>query len=268
MKNPIRNVKILFVFLAAESTLLFCLLIVFISHTIAPPPQTLSALYAEPDLSESAWPAEKEPFRSNGWYNEREALFMRFSCGPVDLCCLGDSITQKFEWQDALPGWQVANRGIGSDTTEGIRARLDSVKALQPTVISLMAGINDLSTRNPEEVTTSYALLLDALAQELPDTTVIVNSVLPVSNSHPIDNQNVRSLNATIEALCQDRGLLFLNLYDSFVGENGCLKDNLTTDSVHLTPTGYALWLSKLAPVLDNLSPKGSAPIPYFHKTA
>lgn len=210
-------------------------------------------MYAEPDLSEPAWSAEKEPFRSNGWYNEREALFMRFSSGPVDLCCLGDSITQKFEWQDALPGLRAANRGIGSDTTEGIRARLDSVKLLQPSMISLMAGINDLVQRGPEEVTASYALLLDALAKELPDATVIVNSVLPVSDSHPIDNQNVRALNAAIEALCQERGLRYLDLYDGFAGEDGCLKNSLTTDGVHLTPAGYALWLSKLAPALDSL---------------
>lgn len=260
MKNPTRSVKILSVFLAAESVLLLCLLAVFILQTIAPPPQTLSALYAEPDLSEPAWPAEKEPFRSNGWYNEREALFMCFSSGPVDLCCLGDSITQKFEWQDALPGWRTANRGIGSDTTEGIRARLDSVKALQPAVISLMAGINDLATRSPEEVAASYALLLDALAQELPDTAVIINSVLPVSaDLHPIDNQNVRTLNAAIKALCQERELHYLDLYDSFAGEDGCLKDSLTTDGVHLTPAGYALWLSELAPVLDSLSPVDSS---------
>lgn len=175
---------------------------------------------------------------------------MRFSSGPVDLCCLGDSITQKFEWQDAFPGLRVSNRGIGSDTTGGIRARLDSVKALQPSVISLMAGINDLGSCSPEEAAASYALLLDALAEELPDAAVIVSSVLPVSAKNAVDNQNVRSLNAAIEALCRERGMLYLDLYGEFAGDDGCLRPEYALDNVHLTPAGYSLWLSRLAPAI------------------
>lgn len=200
------------------------------------------------------WSEEKLPFaKANSWYWEREALFMRFSDRPVDLVCLGDSITQKFEWQDAFPDLRVANRGIGSDTTEGMLARLDSVKAIQPSVISLMAGINDLLSRSPEDVAASYAFLLDALAEELPDAVVIVSSVLPVAAAHPIDNQNVRSLNAALEALCQERGLCYLDFYGEFAGDDGCLRPEYALDSVHLTPSGYALWLSYLVPAVDSM---------------
>lgn len=211
----------------------------------------ISTLYVTPDLSKTVWSDEKAPYISNGWYKEREALFMRFSNGPVDLCCLGDSITQKFEWQDAFPGWHVANRGIGSDTIDGVRSRLDSVKMLQPSVISLMVGINDLANRSPSEAIASYALLLDKLAEELPSTTVIVNGLLPVSSSHLINNQNIRSLNTALEELCQKRGLCYLDLYEEFAGEDGCLCPEYNLDSIHLTPAGYALWLSRLAPILD-----------------
>lgn len=40
MKNPIHDVKILSVFLAAESVLLLCLLVVSILQTNAPPART------------------------------------------------------------------------------------------------------------------------------------------------------------------------------------------------------------------------------------
>ena len=51
-----------------------------------------------PVLTSAVWSEEKQSFAdSNPQYQEREALFTRFCEGPVDLCCLGDSITQKFE---------------------------------------------------------------------------------------------------------------------------------------------------------------------------
>lgn len=165
----------------------------------------------------------------------------------------GDSITQKFEWQDAFPGLRVSNRGIGSDTTEGVRARLDSVKALQPSVISLMVGINDLGHRSLEDAIASYEFLLDALAEELPNAVIIVNGVLPVTAAHSIDNQKVRSLNAVLESLCRERGLCYLDLYKDFAGDDGCLRPEYALDNVHLTPAGYALWLSYLAPAIDSV---------------
>lgn len=178
---------------------------------------------------------------------------MAFQPGGVDLVCLGDSITSKFEWQDVFPHWRTANRGIGRDTSERILSRLDSITPLNPKAISLMVGINDLVWYSPEEATGFYASLLDALSQELPDTTVIVNSVLPVAEAHSIDNENVRTLNDAIEALCRERGLRYLDIYDAFAGENGCLKPEYDMDTVHLTPEGYRVWLSYLAPALNEV---------------
>lgn len=40
--------------------------------------------------------------------------------------------------------------------------------------------------------------------------------------------------------------LSYLNLYDSFVGENNKLRSNLTFDGLHLNTEGYRLWGSLL----------------------
>ena len=178
---------------------------------------------------------------------------MAFQPKAVDIVCLGDSITQKFEWQDALPGWRVANRGIGSDTTRGMLSRLDSVTALAPSIISLMAGINDLGNRTPEDTAESFAALLDAISQDLPECKVIVSSVLPVAETHPIDNKNVCILNDAIKSLCQERGLRYLDIYDAFADEDGYLKPEYDMDTVHLTPEGYRVWLSYLIPALAEI---------------
>lgn len=167
----------------------------------------------------------------------------------VDLVCFGDSITQKFEWADALPGIRVANRGIGSDTTEGMLARIDSVAALSPRVISLMAGINDLLSNTPDETIVTYRALLTALRQQLPDTQIIVTSVLPVSESHSIPAENIVALNNLLKPLCEEFGITYLDLFNEFADEFGNLLPVYDLDGVHLTVQGYLLWLSKLSPV-------------------
>lgn len=249
------NSKILAVLCAAEACLILCLSIVVISFTNGPPPVDVSGssdLYARPDLSETVWPEEKQPFLSNSQYREREALFMRFGSAPVDLCCLGDSITQKFEWQDAFPDRRVANRGIGSDTTEGILARLDSVVRLEPKVISLMAGINDVAQgRTPDEIEATYRSLLEELRLRLPDTEVIVSGLLPVTAAHPIQAADILAVNERLEALCAEEDVSYLDLFSAFAGENGCLLPEYALDYVHLSPQGYALWLSYLTPALE-----------------
>lgn len=187
-----KNARLWPILCAAEAAMLLCLCIAFILNTNAPPPVDISTLYAdlyaEPDLSETVWPEEKEPFAAAGIrYREREAAFMRFPGGPVDLCCLGDSITQQFEWQDAFPGLRAANRGIGSDTTSGILARLDSVAATEPKVLSLMAGANDMGEEGwmPEGIASNFRMILEELHTRLPETKFLVNSMLPTSAAHP-----------------------------------------------------------------------------------
>ncbi len=208
----------------------------------------LAQLYAEPDLSITQWTPEKKTFADqNSQYRVLEAIYMRFSQGSADLVCLGDSITQKFPWQDAFYDRRVANRGIGSDTTEGILARLDSVVCLKPKTISLMAGINDLSLgRTVEETAESYQRLIRALQAQLPETKLIVSCVLPVTEKGQIAAADIMALNTKLAEICRDAGVVFLDMFQAFANENNALRPEYALDTVHLTVQGYALWLSYL----------------------
>ena len=210
--------------------------------------ENITELYREPNLSELIWSEEKYPFADQNWqYYEREALFMRFASGTVDLVCLGDSITQKFEWGDAISDRRVANRGIGSDTTVGILARLDSVIKLKPKTVSIMVGINDIQlNRTPDEIEISYRSILDTLTQALPDTKIVVSCVLPVAEAHPIQTEEILEVNRRVKCLCAEMSTPFLDMFDAFADENKHLKTEYDLDTVHLTPQGYALWLSYL----------------------
>lgn len=209
--------------------------------------------YAALSSQQTIWPEEKRPFAAqNSWYLEREALFMAFRSGPVELCCLGDSITQKFEWQDAFPDRRVANRGIGSDTTEGILARLDSVIALEPAYISLLAGANDLATgRTPDEIAVTYRQILEQLRSQLPGTKIVVSSMFPVAEAHPLQPEDILAVNEQLSALCEELDITFLDMFQAFSDESGHLRPEYALDNIHLSPAGFALWLSYLTPALE-----------------
>ena len=208
-----------------------------------------------PDPAVQLSPEQESYAQSNSQYAQREPFFMWYAQlneEPVDVVFLGDSITQHVEWNEVFPSLRVANRGIGSDTTEGALARLDSVIALSPKIVSCMLGINDISAgRTTEEIADTYAQLLETLHSALPDTKVVVTSVLPVTASHPIDNADVVALNEALREVCDLDYVDFLDVYERFTDEDGNLKAEYAYDSVHPNPTGYTQWLIHLAPELE-----------------
>ena len=67
-----------------------------------------------------------------------------FNC---DIDFVGDSITEGYDVKSFYKEYKVANRGISGDTTDMLLTRMDvSAFDLQPIVISLMIGTNNLDT--------------------------------------------------------------------------------------------------------------------------
>ena len=71
---------------------------------------------------------------------------------------LGDSITDFCDPDTYYPGLNAVNRGIAGDMTVGVLRRMEaSVFALEPRLVVLLIGVNDLSRGySPETVTYFY----------------------------------------------------------------------------------------------------------------
>jgi lysophospholipase L1-like esterase len=67
------------------------------------------------------------------------------------IVMLGDSITAGVEWNELLGIPNIANRGIGSDTTEGFYNRLENIYKIKPKICFIMGGINDIGYGIPVE---------------------------------------------------------------------------------------------------------------------
>ena len=60
-------------------------------------------------------------------------------------------------------------------------------------------------------------------------------------------SRNMRTINQQIKALCEERGLYYLDLNAEFSDENGyLLTDYAQPDGIHLLPEFYPHWAANL----------------------
>ena len=81
-------------------------------------------------------------YTDNFEYNVRRSLFEVYQPKDIRIVMLGDSITDKVDWNELLSRTDVVNRGIGSDITEGFINRLSDIYVLNPETCFIMGGIN------------------------------------------------------------------------------------------------------------------------------
>jgi len=159
---------------------------------------------------------------------------------------LGDSLSLWFP-SDRLPQSQIwLNQAISGDTTGGILRRLSDFAATRPRVIYLMAGINDLKQgATDNEILWNIRQIITQLRQTQPQATVIVQSVLP-TRSVVASRDRITQLNRQLRALSTRNGAYFLDLSAQMADAAGSLRQDFTTDGLHLNAQGYAAWQSIL----------------------
>ena len=172
---------------------------------------------------------------------------------------LGDSITGFWRMEEAggfFPGKPYINRGISAQTTPQmlIRFRQDVI-ALQPKVVVILAGTNDLAGNTAP---TTLAVIEDNLASmaELARAhgiRVVLSSVLPVHNyaqgseGKPVMQtvkhapEQIRELNARIKRYAVDNDAVYLDYFSVMVDWKGMLKEDLSDDGLHPNAKGYAV---------------------------
>lgn len=172
---------------------------------------------------------------------------------PSPIVFLGDSITDGCEWSELLGRDDLVNRGIQGDTTADILARAPLIRAMEPRLVVLLVGVNDLLARRPlEAITADYARILTALG---PATLAL--SVLPLRPALLDDprtgeeaNRLRLELDARIKALALAAGARYADLGVELVDARGELEARYTQDGVHLNGEGYMRLEAALRPYL------------------
>jgi lysophospholipase L1-like esterase len=135
-----------------------------------------------------------------------------------------------------------------------VRFRADVI-ALQPKVVVLLAGTNDIAGN-------TGPMTLGAIEDNLASMSelarankirVVLASVLPVSNyghdreGHPIDvrikrpPEKILELNAWIKKYATEKSYVYLDYFSTTVDDQGLLKKELSEDGLHPNAKGYAV---------------------------
>jgi lysophospholipase L1-like esterase len=177
---------------------------------------------------------------------------------------MGESITDAWispEFGGFFPGKPYVDRGISGQTTPQmlIRFRPDVI-ALQPKVVVILAGTNDIAgNTGPMTVEQSEANLVSmAELAKMNKIRVVLASVLPVSNyghdrqGNPLDMrinrppEKIAQLNAWIKKYAEVNGHTYLDYFSAMVDPQGLLQQDLSEDGLHPNAKGYAV-MSPLA---------------------
>ena len=168
---------------------------------------------------------------------------------------LGDSLSLWFP-SERLPDGQLwLNQGVSGDTSGGVMKRLSAFAQTRPTTIYVMVGINDLRRgKSDAEILNNVRQMIRQLRQNHPRSRLIIQSILPTRNNW-VSNRRIQNLNHQIAAIARQENTNFLNLYNRFIDAQGQMRQELTTDGLHLSPQGYRVWQSALFQPEDRILP-------------
>lgn len=192
---------------------------------------------------------------ANWYYQQRVEYFEKTPIPKNAIVFLGNSITERAEWQEILADckYPVINRGIGGDNSFGILARMDEIVAAKPKAVYLMDGINDQFRKLPHDVSIyNYRRIIRKLKQGSPKTKIYIESALPINEEMTKEaytkgrNVLVPELNRKIKALAEEEGVTYIDICPLFQDENGVLKPEFTMDGVHLKASAYIDWVKFL----------------------
>jgi lysophospholipase L1-like esterase len=159
---------------------------------------------------------------------------------------LGDSITQAFRVNEFIPDHYFVNRGIDGDTTAGVIHRLkSSVYALNPKMVFILIGTNDLPAFTNEQILKNYKDILLKIISNSSECEIFVEAILPTNGWVDRSNNRIIALNRDLEDLAKQFEANFLNIHPLFCDKNSELKSELSPDGLHLNQAGYNI-LAKL----------------------
>lgn len=183
---------------------------------------------------------------SDSRYLERTDLFKRTPLEGNATIFLGDSLTERCNWDELLGNESIRNRGIGSDTTYGVYNRLEPILDSKPDKVFLMVGINDLAKGyDVQTITKRYEQIIAKIYTDSPSTAVYIQSVLPVRVGS-VRNSDVIKLNQNLKSISETYGFQYIDLFTPLSDESNCLLSGVTEDGIHLNGSGYIIWKDEI----------------------
>jgi lysophospholipase L1-like esterase len=168
--------------------------------------------------------------------------------GEKRVVYMGDSITDFWISADSVffAGKPYYDRGISGQTTPQMLVRFrEDVISLKPSIVVILAGINDIAQNTGPEKLEDAAGNIESMVQlaQAAHIKVVISSVLP-ANRIPwrpaIDpTEKVIQLNQMLKDYADKNNVVYLDYYSAMVDSEKGLPKNLSKDGVHPSLEGY-----------------------------
>ncbi len=185
-----------------------------------------------------------------GHFAEANAQLPLPQPGEERVVFMGNSIT--IGWLNTAPeffeGKPYINRGISGQTTPQMLLRFrQDVIALQPKVVVILAGTNDIAGNTGPATQEMILDNLKSMAElaRANEIGVVLSSVLP-AHDYPWrpglePHKKIPALNRAIEKYAKDNDIVYLDYYSAMANSQNGLDPELAADGVHPTKKGYEL---------------------------
>ena len=163
-----------------------------------------------------------------------------------DYCIMGDSRAVGFWYHKFLDKSRCI--ADGGHTIRDIVTNMDKLVEMNPGIVYLCYGLNDSSIGywdTADQYVSEYMQVVQQINTLLPDTVVVVSSILPARDPAFQKSQkwyNIPEWSAALEKACQENGILFANC-DSLYDDYPNLWD---PDGIHFRKEFYPYWASCL----------------------
>ena len=198
----------------------------------------------------------------SGWRSQVAALQARLpglQLATRRLVFIGDSITAG--WDLGLFGQFYGHRapvllGISGDGTQGVLARLPTEWGpMRPRLAVLLIGTNNIASgATPENVALGVAEIVRMIHARSSGTRVLIVGILPRGGTAAEPLRAIAGRTNELAARCADgQTTFYVDIGRSLVNAAGQLSPEVSFDSLHLTPVGYAIMAMALEPEIKRI---------------
>jgi len=231
--------------------LIFLLFTYGCDSTISQPKDSLDALYP------AAGTVIK--YHNNEWSrNNYTVRIQSFKSEPLkfgETVFIGNSLTEQGgDWSIKFGIRGIRNRGIAGDVTDGVLKRLDEIIYYKPKAVFLLIGVNDIfnlqgggGIPSADYIAGNILKIAQKIQQGSPSTRVYVQTILPSTADLKLNTQVINDL---IKRNGQEGVYTTIDLHAQFINNQGLMRQDLTTDGLHLNDRGYKIWTNFIDPMV------------------
>ena len=192
------------------------------------------------------------------WKKDIDAFVAADAAHPVQphgIVFIGSSSIVKWKsLSQDFPGLNVVNRGFGGSELADSAAYVNEIVVpCRPRAVVLYAGDNDIAAgKTAEAVLTDFRTFRKKIHEALPSTQIFYLSI-KYSPSRAKFEETMRRTNELIAADCAAAShCTFVDVNSTMLDASGHARPELfEADQLHMKPSSYALWVKKLAPLLQ-----------------